>query len=102
MIFGGRCPSTVAMPLIVAAVGLLLGACQAEPTLPTARSDSTHTSAAQGSDSSTVGRDSTPTASLGPNSVTEQMAITPTPSDVAFTLTILHTGEVYGEVEPCG
>ena len=26
----------------------------------------------------------------------------PTPGNVAFTVTILHTGEVHGEVRPCG
>jgi len=41
-----------------------------------------------------------PTAT--PAQPVEVPALTGTPQDFAFTLTILHSGQVYGESEPCG
>jgi hypothetical protein len=48
-----------------------------------------------------------PTATPLPSRLATQAATTaptqaPTPGEVAFTLTIMHTGEVSGETSPCG
>jgi len=90
--------TTLAHALLGVGLAIVLVACQPRAVRPTPEPALTPALPLAGVQSPTPGE--RPTAT--PAQPVEVPAITGTPQNFAFTLTILHSGQVYGETEPCG
>lgn len=86
-VFGQR-PVVIALALLLCVLVVLAVACQAEEAPTPGNPGGTRTQ---------------PTQEAGlPTAIPNPLPESVDSPEVAFTLTILHTGQVYGETEPCG